>query len=293
MAGTEAAAQPSGGAEALASAQQPENQGSDTGAENQQQAEGQGDEGNQPSGDEGQRQPEGSNKTPGWAQRRIDELTAKRHESERRAEEAERRAREATEALTVLLQGQQPAQGEGDPQQQQPQFRAPAQPQPQQPAVPLTQEQIQQEAARIVAKQQFDAACNDAFAKGKSEFQNFEDSVRTLAAAGVIDPQNPGFVEALLETEAPQKLIHHFGQDPEEAMRIASLPPRRQAIELDRLAQKLSKPAPKPVSKAPEPITPVNGSGGDDSGPSDNDNMEVWAKKRQAQREARRAAGRR
>lgn len=283
----EAAVQPNGGADALASAQQPANQGSDTGAESQQQAQsteqGAEDQGQQ-QGNEQDRDT-GDNKTP-WFQKRIDELTAKRHEEARAREAAEERAREAQAALAVLLQGQQPPEAE---QGQQPQNRQPQQP----PAQPLTQDQIRAEAARIVAAERFDTACNDVFQKGKAEFQDFETSIKTLGAAGVIDNQNPQFLQAALETEAPHKVLQHLGKNPEEAMRIASMNPIKQAIELDRLAQKLAKPAPKPVSRAPEPISPVSGNGGDDSGPSENDSMDDFVAKRNAQREARRAAGRR
>lgn len=286
MAEAEAAVQPNGGAEALASAQQPANQGSDTGAEDQgqQQAADQGndDQGQQPQAKE---HDDGDNKTP-WFQKRIDELTAKRHEEARARQVAEQRAQEAQAALAVLLQGQQ--QSDQAETAQQPQNR------PQQPqAEPLTQEQIRAEAAKLVAAQSFDNACNDVFQKGKAEFQDFETSIKTLGAAGVIDNQNPQFLQAALETEAPHKVLQHLGKNPEEAMRIASMNPIRQAIELDRLAQKLAKPTPKPISKAPEPITPISGNGGDDSGPSENDSMDSFVAKRNKQREARRAAGRR
>jgi hypothetical protein len=60
--------------------------------------------------------------------------------------------------------------------------------------------------------------------------------------------------------EDAHKVIYALGKNPEEASRILALSPVQQGRELERLALKAGQPATKAVSKAPAPITPVDGS---------------------------------
>jgi hypothetical protein len=77
---------------------------------------------------------------------------------------------------------------------------------------------------------------------------------------GLINPEDVSFLQEVMETDSPAKLLHHLGQNPEEAERLSGLSATRRAVALDRLAAQLAaeKPKPKPISKAPEPIKPVN-----------------------------------
>lgn len=63
--------------------------------------------------------------------------------------------------------------------------------------------------------------------------------------------------DAILDSDVGGKLIHHLGQNPQEAQRIANLPAARQAAEIGKLEMKLSTPV--KTSKAPEPIKPIGG----------------------------------
>jgi len=166
--------------------------------------------------------------TPAWVQRRIDQLTREKHE--------ERRKREALEAQIA-----QPAETI--------------------PEKPLTQEQIEARASQIAQTQlkqaKFDEACNTAYTKGKTEFKDFDDTLRTFGMLGGLTPE---FLEVATDLPDGHKVLYALGKNPDEASRVMSLPPLKMAAELARMADKLGKPAPTSVSSAPAPITPVDGS---------------------------------
>lgn len=131
-----------------------------------------------------------------------------------------------------------------------------------------TQDELKAEAAKMaaqqVAQEAFNQRCNDAVDKGNKEFgeKAFRASLEALGDVGLIDPADVSFLQEVMETEAPAKLLHHLGQNPEEAERLSGLSPTRRAVALDRLAVQLAaeKPKPKPISKAPAPIQPLSGS---------------------------------
>jgi len=64
-----------------------------------------------------------------------------------------------------------------------------------------------------------------------------------------------------LSEQGPQ-ILYHLGKNPEEAMRIARLPPAHAALEIGRLEAKLSLPQAKTVTQAPPPIRPLSGGSG-------------------------------
>lgn len=66
--------------------------------------------------------------------------------------------------------------------------------------------------------------------------------------------------DAILDSDCRVKLAVHLTENPDEAKRIASLSPARQASEIGKLEAKLTAPpAPKKQSQTPAPITPVGG----------------------------------
>jgi len=162
-----------------------------------------------------------------WVQRRIDQLTREKHEALRRAADAEARA----------SQGQQPA-GEQRTDQR------------------MTPDEIRAEAKRLIQQEKFDADCNKVFDAGKTEFPDWDSSLRTFQMLGGAPAE---FLEAVTAMDAGHKVLHHLGQNPEEAERLLSLPPLRMALDLARLETKVGQVKPPPVSNAPAPITPVGG----------------------------------
>lgn len=74
-------------------------------------------------------------------------------------------------------------------------------------------------------------------------------------------PISRPMAEAILDSDAGVGLTLHLIAHPDEASRIAALPPARQAAELGKLEAKLSATPAKKPSNAPAPITPVGSKG--------------------------------
>jgi hypothetical protein len=72
-------------------------------------------------------------------------------------------------------------------------------------------------------------------------------------------PVTEVMASAILDSDIGAKLVIHLNANPDEAKRIALLPPARQAAELGKLEAKLLT-APAPKSNAPKPISPVGNS---------------------------------
>jgi hypothetical protein len=89
--------------------------------------------------------------------------------------------------------------------------------------------------------------------------------------------------EAAIESGNPHEVLYHLAKNPDEAARIALLPPTRQAVAVAKLAQNVS--APRKVTSAPPPISPkVQGIGSAPASLDDpNISMEEWARLRNEQ----------
>lgn len=199
-------------------------------------------------------------RTP-WFQTRIDELTRARHEERRRADEAQQRLAQYEQ------QFEQMQQATPDQQHQPHQFDV--------------RTLAQQEASRMLAEQRFTEQCNKVYGAGKAEFQDFDQAVANLQMVGV----SRDFLELATSSDAGAKLLHHLGTDLDEAARIASLPPVQMARELTRLEFKLGQPAaPKPVSKAPAPITPLGSSATNDVDPARMSDAEWYAQRQKSRK---------
>lgn len=188
-----------------------------------------------------------------WFQKRIDVLTREKYEVRRQADEALQEAAQLREQIARQQQGDETQQPAGN-----------------------VQTLVQREAARLVAEQSFNEACNKVYAKGKAEFPNFDASLANLHLVGV----GREFLELTATSDAGEKLIQHLGTDLDEAARIAALPPLQMARELTKLEIKLSQVKPKPVSNAPAPLSLVTGTGGGSKSPADMSDAEYakWRK---------------
>lgn len=101
---------------------------------------------------------------------------------------------------------------------------------------------------------------------------------------------NEYMAEFISESDLGPDVAYHLGKNPGEAARIAALSPVKAARELARIESDIAaKPKANP-SKAPEPITPVGSRGKSAASalPSDDDDMETWARKERARVAARR-----
>lgn len=113
----------------------------------------------------------------------------------------------------------------------------------QQAAAARQQQESQQRAARMVES-------------GRTAFDDFDDVV--MAPDVRI---TPAMVDAMsLDAKTGSAVAYYLGKAPEEAARIASLPPVQQIMEIGRLAEKISASANKnKITKAPPPAKPVGG----------------------------------
>lgn len=144
----------------------------------------------------------------------------------------------------------------------------------------------EQKANQKLAQQAFDRACNTTYEAGtKKHGQAFGESVKQLGAA--VGPQAfRGVLEIATDLDAGADVIYHLGNNPDEAARIASLSPTKQATELARLEAKLTAPPPpKKLPSAPPPVDAINGRGGK-AGVDLNDKsvpIDVWMREREKQ----------
>jgi hypothetical protein len=196
-----------------------------------------------------------------WFQKRIGELTREKYEGRREAEQARAEAQALREQLERLQRGEEAEQ----------------------PAAAVPRDEVLRIAKQLNAEERFNEACNRVYAEGKSEFPDFDASVANLQMVGL-----PREVLVFTTTsDAGAKLLHHLGKDLDEAARIAALPSVLMARELTKLELKLSQPKePKPVSKAPAPITPIAGTSGGSKSPSEmtDDEFAKWRKSQIASR---------
>lgn len=94
--------------------------------------------------------------------------------------------------------------------------------------------------------------------------------------------------EAIESSEKGPEIAYYLGNNPDIAIKLADMLPTQAAIEIGKLEVKLSEqPAPRAVSKAPDPITPVGGNQGiTEKAPTEMTDAEfaAWRKKHIANR---------
>jgi len=173
-----------------------------------------------------------------WWQKRIDEITRARHEAERRADAAQRE----------LERYRQPADPNAPPGQQPP---APAN---------LTDAQIEERANFIASQREYQRSIARTIDAGNVKYGEpaFNAACNTLASLGA--NERPEFMQAVTELSNGADVLQHLGAHPEIAAPLMGLPPLRMAMELARLERQVTAPpAPKPLSRAPAPIAPIEG----------------------------------
>lgn len=185
-----------------------------------------------------------------FTQAELDEILAKKTAKLTRQRDQERAQRTAIEQQFSRAQ---PQGEEGKPQLAQ--FSD-----PEQYAEALANWRIHQTARQQQAQQEqqtrgaFDAKRADLMA-------DLEDAEGFDARKFNQLPISRTMAEAIVDSEAGVGLSLHLIAHPEEASRIAALPPARQAAELGKLEAKLSAAPVKKPSSAPDPINPVGSKG--------------------------------
>jgi hypothetical protein len=139
-------------------------------------------------------------------QRRIDEITRKRHEEVGRATaRAEAAERELAALRTPKTEEQQPTT-----------FR------------PEDIDRIASERAeRLVSKREFDSKCAALVDSGSKEYgDDFDKAVKNLGSLqAIVDEKGEftDFAKLVVDTDEPHKMLKHLGDNPDEAARILNL----------------------------------------------------------------------
>ncbi len=190
--------------------------------------------------------PEPPKPQPHWAEKRLAQITAQRHAAEARAAELERKV-QFFEAEQARQNPQQPGQ---------------------QPA-PVTQADIErmvnerlQQAEVQRAQQAKVEAFNAVIHRGQADYtpEVFDRACNTLSSMGA--SENRPFLDALTDLDDAHKVLLYLGTNTDEANRILSLSPTKMVVALARLDVTPKPPAAPamPVSRAPVPIRPIEGS---------------------------------
>lgn len=156
--------------------------------------------------------------------------------------------------------------------------------------VPYDPRQIQLEVHRqaqeLAKQQQWKDTTDKIWNDGLAKYGDWAPQLNNMAQ--ILGGIPTTLTEAAIETGNPQEVLYHLAKNPDEAARIAMLPPTRQAVAVAKLAQAVN--APKRVTSAPPPITPkVQGIGSAPATLDDpNISMEEWARLRNEQSARRR-----
>jgi hypothetical protein len=143
---------------------------------------------------------------------------------------------------------------------------------------------VQEEARRIADQQAFTNKANEVWNKGVSSFPDFAQSVTQMATLLGDIPRD--MTEAAILLGEPEKIIYELSKKPDEAARIALMPPTLRGAALAQFAAQSKAQAPRVVSDAPAPIPPVVGSPSGSGGATiDDPNLPIdeWMKRRNAQ----------
>jgi len=224
---------------------------------------------------------------PKGVQKRIDELTRKRHDERRRADQLEQElanlrkqheqansANQRVDSLGAPDPSQYPA-GRYDPDY----IEAMAEYKVEQRFQAKERQAVQQQ-----KQQQFATSEKEIAAK----YPDYEDARADFQSHDLA--KIPEFIEIIQESEAPAELAYFLGKNPEELDKIGNMTPLQASRYIGKLEAQLlkntpSEPAKKPVSNAPKPIDPLTG-GRATTGVKDPDKMNMdeyaaWRKSKQ------------
>ncbi len=124
---------------------------------------------------------------------------------------------------------------------------------------------VTERAQSFNAAQTYANTCNNIYDSGVKDFTDFDESVKILGAVGILPPANQApspFMQMVTELPDAHKILQQLAQDPDRASQLLNMPIAKQALELAKMQTGLNAPKPaKPISNAPAPINPINGTG--------------------------------
>lgn len=143
----------------------------------------------------------------------------------------------------------------------------------------LTHEEVEQRArtmaAEIAEATSFNERCNKVFEEGKKLSPTFGDDLKTIRdeVGPLFDKNNrpTDFMKAILDADAPARLLKHFAEDVDLAAEIEALPLRQQIRRIALLEQSMGEASKPKPSSAPKPPVPVRAGGSGGTGEPDAD----------------------
>lgn len=205
-------------------------------------------------------------KDTGWFQKRIDSVTKEKWEERRARETAEAKLADAERQLSALRTPGQPGTPAAAPVQGAGAQGAPVAPLAAPAGHPggippgyVPASDVERRAREFQAQREFDGRCNTIYEQGKKDIPGFEESVSNFRAIGGLGAHVP-MLQAITQLENGAAILHHLGQNLEQADRLAQMNPMSMAMELSKLSNTIK--APPTVSNAPAPVQPVNAAGG-------------------------------
>ncbi len=220
------------------------------------------------------------------AEKQEPELTEREKELQRKADDAEKAKRSMERRIDRLTRElrQQPA---------------PQQAAPQDPNGQLTEADlvrlVETRATEVAAQNELNSRCNAVFQDAVKLDKNFESNFGALIQE--VGPQFDAkgrplpMMAAVLESDAPAKLLKHLTDNPDIAAEIMELPSAKQirrVMQLETEIAEASKQKPKQPSQAPKPPTPVKGvASGDEPDQNDTARWIEWDRKQDQEKRKR------
>lgn len=188
---------------------------------------------------------EKKDKRPGWVQKRFNELTFEKKQAREEADGYKKQ----TESLLAELAAARSGAIEGEDKARLPHSEIDR----------LAAIKAEEIANRKIAQTRSDDIADRVWNEGIKEFPDFADTISNLnnSFGERFGNMAPIIMEAL---DNPHKVMHHLGDNLDEAARILSLSPAKQVAELTKLEASLTTKQ-KPISKVAAPIKTIDGKG--------------------------------
>lgn len=217
----------------------------------------------------------GGEPKPGTKDWRDRELARKHRQNQDLRRQLEESQREQADLRAIAARAAAaPAADDGDPP------ATPVKPAARPAAPVVTEDAVRVEAAKLVAKENYDRDCDAAYTSGKKDFKDWDAALENIKLLGGIEFET---MTGLLATDDPARVLHALGSNPDEYHRVMALPPAKRLNEMAKIA---AVPAPKKKpSEAPAPVEGLGGRGG--GAPDDLDDKltdDEWYKRREAQK---------
>lgn len=119
--------------------------------------------------------------------------------------------------------------------------------------VAQTTKTLAQDAAKGVVQHERQANYQERLAETKATITDFDEVMAKAADMQVADY----VADAVQDSERGPEIFYHLAQHPEVTARLNGLPPLRAAMEIGKLEAQLSAPVARRASQAPAPITPI------------------------------------